>query len=130
MFSLYRIIWLMICQFELRYVDRNISKWTWNSAVIKMCRSTVGHRSHDPCFHKKYIAGVMTFVAHCTCSQMSWIVHHRRDLFFLYTHSTHIHTQNDEEKKENSWKVFLIARIKIVSLLKKYLKNLSSKIYL
>ena len=28
---------------------------------------TVGHKSHDPCFHKKYTeAGVMTFVAHCT----------------------------------------------------------------
>ena len=28
---------------------------------------TVGHESHDPCFHKKYTeAGVMTFVAHCT----------------------------------------------------------------
>ena len=27
----------------------------------------VGHKSHDPCFHKKYmVAGVMTFVAHCT----------------------------------------------------------------
>jgi len=30
---------------------------------------TVGHISHDPCFHKKYRymeAGVMTFEAHCT----------------------------------------------------------------
>ena len=28
---------------------------------------TVGHKSHDPWFHKKYMeAGVMTFVAHCT----------------------------------------------------------------
>jgi len=28
---------------------------------------TVGHKSHDPCFHKKYMeTGVMTFVAHCT----------------------------------------------------------------
>jgi len=30
-------------------------------------QSTVDHKSHDPCFHKKYLeAGVMTFVAHCT----------------------------------------------------------------
>jgi len=29
--------------------------------------STVGHKSHDPCFHKKYIEeGFMNFVAHCT----------------------------------------------------------------
>jgi len=29
---------------------------------------TVGHKNHDPCFHKKYLeAGVMTFVAYCTC---------------------------------------------------------------
>ena len=28
---------------------------------------TVGHKSHDPCFHKKYMeASVMTFVVHCT----------------------------------------------------------------
>jgi len=28
---------------------------------------TVGHKSHDPCFHKQYMeAGVMTFVTHCT----------------------------------------------------------------
>jgi len=28
---------------------------------------TVGHKSHDPCFHKKYMeVGVMTFVAHST----------------------------------------------------------------
>jgi len=27
----------------------------------------VGHKSDDPCVHKKYTeAGVMTFVAHCT----------------------------------------------------------------
>jgi len=27
----------------------------------------VGHKSHDPCYRKKYMkAGVMTFVAHCT----------------------------------------------------------------
>jgi len=31
-------------------------------------RSTVGHKSLDPCFHKKYMeAGVMTFVAYCNC---------------------------------------------------------------
>ena len=30
---------------------------------------TVSHKSHDPCFYKKYIeAGVMNFVAHCTGS--------------------------------------------------------------
>jgi len=29
--------------------------------------STVGHKSYDPCFHKRYTeTGVMTFVAHCT----------------------------------------------------------------
>jgi len=37
--------------------------------------STVGHKSHDPCFHKKYKeAGVMTFVARCIwppCSVLS-----------------------------------------------------------
>ena len=27
----------------------------------------MAHKSHDPCFHKKYMeAGVMTFAAHCT----------------------------------------------------------------
>jgi len=26
---------------------------------------TMGHKSHDPCFHKK-CGGVMTFVAYCT----------------------------------------------------------------
>jgi len=30
--------------------------------MLQMC--TVGHKSHDPCFHKKYMeAGVMTFVS-------------------------------------------------------------------
>jgi len=30
---------------------------------------TVGHKSHDPCFHVFLMeAGVMTFVAHCTLS--------------------------------------------------------------
>jgi len=30
-------------------------------------KGTVAHKSHDPCFHKKYMeAGVMTFVTHCT----------------------------------------------------------------
>jgi len=34
---------------------------------LKWNIGTVGHKSHDPCFHKKYMeAGVMTFVAHCT----------------------------------------------------------------
>ena len=33
---------------------------------------TVGHKSHDPCFLKKYMeAGVMTFVAHCTRKQLN-----------------------------------------------------------
>ena len=33
----------------------------------KQVRSTVGHKSHDPCFHEKYMeTGVMTFVPHCT----------------------------------------------------------------
>jgi len=32
---------------------------------LKLC--TVGLKSHDPCFHKKYMEeGVMTFVTHCT----------------------------------------------------------------
>jgi len=32
-------------------------------------QGTVGHKSHDPCFHKKYMeAGVMTLVAYCTSS--------------------------------------------------------------
>jgi len=35
---------------------------------------TVGHKSHDPCFHKKHIEiGVMNFVARCTFS--CWIFH-------------------------------------------------------
>ena len=30
-------------------------------------RGTVGRKSHDPCFHKKYMeAGVMAFATHCT----------------------------------------------------------------
>ena len=34
--------------------------------VLKNRVCTVGHKSHDPCFHKKHMgAGVMTFVAHC-----------------------------------------------------------------
>ena len=33
--------------------------------------STVGQKSHDPCFHKKHIeAGLMTFVPHCTCNPL------------------------------------------------------------
>jgi len=39
--------------------------------------STVGHKSHDPCFHKKYmVAGVMTFVGHCT-SQTNKLINER-----------------------------------------------------
>jgi len=35
------------------------------NAHFRYC--AVGHKSHDPCFHKKYMeAGVRTFVAHCT----------------------------------------------------------------
>ena len=35
---------------------------------LQFCKyCTVAHKSHDPCFHKKYMeAGVMTFVTHCT----------------------------------------------------------------
>jgi len=33
---------------------------------------TVGHKSHDPCFHKKYMqAGVMTLVVHYTFAYFS-----------------------------------------------------------
>jgi len=32
---------------------------------------TVGHKSHDPCFHKKYMeAGVMIFVTRCTYTRL------------------------------------------------------------
>jgi len=35
---------------------------------------TVGHKSHDPCFHKKYIeAGFMTFVAHFTIASPKYV---------------------------------------------------------
>jgi len=40
---------------------------------VQVC--TVAHKSHDPCFHKKYVeAGVMTFVAHCTEFQTSFLI--------------------------------------------------------
>jgi len=36
--------------------------------VLSKITCTVGHRSRDPCFNKKYMeAGVMTFAANCTC---------------------------------------------------------------
>jgi len=35
--------------------------------------STVGHKSHDPCFHVFLMeAGVITFVTHCTLSANGW----------------------------------------------------------
>ena len=53
--------------------------WLWRGEAGKLftlidqvkweswCISTIGHKSHDPYVHKKYVeAGVMTFVAHCT----------------------------------------------------------------
>ena len=46
---------------------------TWLSIFLLMLiflfalSCTVGHKIHDPCFHKQYMeAGVTTFVAHCT----------------------------------------------------------------
>jgi len=40
----------------------NISREGIRSAKVQL-----GHKSDDPCFHKKHTgAGVMTFVAHCT----------------------------------------------------------------
>ena len=48
---------------------------SWAPQAESLC--TVGHRSHDPSFHKKYMeAGVVTFVVHCT---VVW------DLIFLET---------------------------------------------
>jgi len=43
------------------------------SVTSKAVLGTVGHKSDDPCVHKKYTeAGVMTFVAHCTGSNVYW----------------------------------------------------------
>jgi len=37
----------------------------WSQLPFSRCK--VGHKDHDRCFHKEYkVAGVMTFVAHCT----------------------------------------------------------------
>jgi len=36
-------------------------------AAMDLAEGTVGHKSHDPCFHEKYMeVGVMNFEAHCT----------------------------------------------------------------
>ena len=44
-----------------------MKRYFWGS-YCKIVTCTVGQKSHDPCFHKKYMkAGVTTFVAHCTC---------------------------------------------------------------
>jgi len=67
-------------------VEVTCSCYYWTHAIIKsaphhthvflrvwMCAScTVAHKSHDPCFHKKYMeAGVMTFAAHCTATPIT-----------------------------------------------------------
>jgi len=42
---------------------------TANALADITIECTMGHKSHDPCSHKKYMeAGVMTFVVHCTCN--------------------------------------------------------------
>jgi len=39
---------------------------------------TVGHKSHEPCLHKKYMeTWVMTFVAHCTSIAFFLLTHNR-----------------------------------------------------
>jgi len=45
---------------------------TSDTHTVQQKNCTVGHKSHDPCFHVFLIeAGVMTFVTHCTCCAYS-----------------------------------------------------------
>jgi len=61
-----------VCSFKI-YSSGTLSYSVDWDAELSILRCTVGHKSHDPCFHKKYmVAGVMTFVAHCTVQCRSW----------------------------------------------------------
>jgi len=45
--------------------------WFIPTCLVSLAKCPYGHKSHDPCYHNKYIeAGVTTFVAHCT--QKGW----------------------------------------------------------
>jgi len=59
---------------NINFSNQKIPRFEWDANGYFLCtvwkvlsRSSVGHKSHEPCFHNKYVeAEVMTFVAHCT----------------------------------------------------------------
>jgi len=60
------------------FTDIDSDKEIKGRTRLKTQVCTVGHKSHDPSFHKKYMeSGVMTFVAHCTV-EPGWNIRSRR----------------------------------------------------
>jgi len=52
------------------YLEKGVSARLFRLAL----KRTMGHKSHDPCFHKKCMkAGVMTFVAHCATGRLFYL---------------------------------------------------------